>query len=200
MVVGGGEIYRQTIARADRLEITHVDVDVDGDTVFPEIDPRLWRRIVREEGDGYRFVTYERRRGGTGTDDRLRDLTMLQASIEPHLHAGEYAFCSVPVGSVPNGLHPVATIVEREGTTLVLPVEEAADAGLAGDIGWAWITLGVRSALDAVGLTAAVATALAGHDISCNVIAGYHHDHLFVPVEAATRAMAALVGLSNPRG
>ncbi len=59
MVVGGGEIYRQTLPRADRLEITHVDVDVDGDTTFPHIDPAEWGQIVREQGNGYRFVTYE---------------------------------------------------------------------------------------------------------------------------------------------
>lgn len=60
MVVGGGEIYRQTLPRADRLEITHVDSDADGDTVFPPIDPGRWRPMVRVQADGYRFVTYRR--------------------------------------------------------------------------------------------------------------------------------------------
>ena len=55
----------------------------------------------------------------------------------------------------------------------------------------------VPSALDAVGLTAAVATALTRVGIACNVIAGFHHDHLFVPVDSATRAMSALNALAR---
>lgn len=55
----------------------------------------------------------------------------------------------------------------------------------------------MHSALDAVGLTAAVAHELAGAGVSCNVVAGFHHDHLFVPYEVADRAMALLEGLSR---
>jgi hypothetical protein len=98
---------------------------------------------------------------------------------------------------VPAGLTPVATVLEAEGTTLVLPAEQARGAGLAESSGYRWITLMVPSALDAVGLTAAVATALTAEGVSCNVIAGFHHDHLFVPVDAATRAMAALDKLAH---
>lgn len=56
----------------------------------------------------------------------------------------------------------------------------------------AWITLTVHSDLSAVGLTAAVAGALAQANISCNVIAGAYHDHLFVPFESAAQAMEIL--------
>lgn len=59
----------------------------------------------------------------------------------------------------------------------------------------AWITLTVSSDLAAVGLTAAVARALTDAGISCNVVAAAHHDHLFVPVERAGDAIAALRGL-----
>ena len=73
MVVGGGEIYAQTIDRADRLEITHVDADVVGDTRFPEIDPARWRETDRNDADGYAFVSYHRRRpsrpAGAAGDD-----------------------------------------------------------------------------------------------------------------------------------
>ena len=61
LVVGGGDIYRQTIGRADRLEITHVDADVAGDTRFPDIDPAVWQVADRQDADGYAFVSYLRR-------------------------------------------------------------------------------------------------------------------------------------------
>jgi hypothetical protein len=59
------------------------------------------------------------------------------------------------------------------------------------------ITLRVHSALDGVGLTAAFSSELAAAGISCNVVAGYHHDHIFVPDADADRAMAALHALSD---
>lgn len=60
MVVGGGEIYAQTIDRADVLDITHVDQNVDGDAFFPEINPMVWKDKKREQREGYAFVTYAR--------------------------------------------------------------------------------------------------------------------------------------------
>lgn len=85
-----------------------------------------------------------------------------------------------------------AMIVEGELTTLVLPVEAAQRAGLPVTIELAWLTLTVESSLDAVGLTAAVSGRLAARNIACNVLAGYHHDHLLVPARRAADAIAAL--------
>ena len=193
MVVGGGEIYRQTMHRAGRLEITVVDADVDGDTRFPEIDPSVWQETAREDAEGYAFVSYDRR-------VPIHDLQTLLSSMQPHLHDGEYLFCSIPPGSpTPAGCHPVATVLEAEGTTLVLPADQAERAGLGGDFRCSWITLSVTSALQAVGLTAAFATALTQDGISCNVIAGFHHDHLFVPADSAQAAMSALEALAHIR-
>jgi dihydrofolate reductase len=59
-VVGGGEIYAQTLARADVLELTEVDADLDGDVYFPAFDRTAWTEVAREPGDGYDFVRYER--------------------------------------------------------------------------------------------------------------------------------------------
>jgi len=191
LVVGGGDIYRQTIGRADRLEITHVDADVVGDTRFPDIDPAVWEAAERQDADGYAFVSYLRRQP-------IRDLTALLAALAPVVQDGEYRFCTVPAGTdLPAGLTPVATVVEAEGTTLVLPTAQARRAGLAESFGYGWITLMVPSALDAVGWTAAVAAALTRDGISCNMIAGFHHDHLFVPVDETARAMSALARLSR---
>jgi dihydrofolate reductase len=58
-VVGGGEIYAQTLDRADALELTEVDATPDGDTVFPPFDRTAWAEVARAPGDGYDFVRYE---------------------------------------------------------------------------------------------------------------------------------------------
>ncbi|WP_420121111.1 ACT domain-containing protein [Nakamurella sp.] len=192
MVVGGGQIYAQAIDRADRLEITHLDREAPGDTVFPAIDPGIWAITGREDGDGLVFATYTRR-------SPLRDLADLVRSMEPQLLAGEFEYCTVPGPAVPAGLSPVATVREPEGLTLILPADEAAAAGLPGGFRCRQITLRVPSALDAVGLTAAVAGALADDGMACNVVAGFHHDHLFVPAAQADRAMAALAALAHTR-
>jgi hypothetical protein len=126
-----------------------------------------------------------------------RDLRKLLSGMSPELHPGPYVFTSVTAAVAPPGLSPVVTIAEAEGLTLVLTREEADRAGLAYDYEAAWITLRIHSALDAVGLTAAVATELAEADLSCNVVAGYHHDHLFVPYEHADRAIAILEDLAR---
>jgi len=129
-----------------------------------------------------------------------RDLGRLLAGMAPELVAGEYVFVLSPSPGMPDGLHPVATVSEDEGLTLVLPRHEADRAGLHYDYLAARITLRVHSDLAAVGLTAALSTRLADAGISCNVIAGYHHDHLFVPVSQAAEAMATLHDLAagNP--
>lgn len=190
MVVGGGQIYAQAMAGADRLEITHLDRDAPGDTLFPAIDPERWVVAEREQADGYAFVTYVRRQP-------VSDLKTLIGSMRPELVAGEFAYCTAPGPAVPEGLSPVATVREAEGLTLVLPVDDAVAAGLSGQFRCRQITLRVHSALDAVGLTAAVAAALAKDGIPANVIAGLHHDHLFVPTDDADRAMAALDRLGH---
>lgn len=67
-VIGGGEIYRQAIGCADRLHLTHVEAEFDGDTVFPEIDPSVWECVREErlpagERDSHatRYAVYRRR-------------------------------------------------------------------------------------------------------------------------------------------
>ncbi|MFD9516731.1 ACT domain-containing protein [Streptomyces sp. NPDC059979] len=124
------------------------------------------------------------------------DLRVLLSGMRPELNEGRYVFCTVPGTTVPAGTAPVATVLEREGLTLVLRQEDADAAGLAYDYTAGWITLRIHSALDAVGLTAAFATELGAHGLSCNVIAGYHHDHLFVDADRAAEAVAVLEDLA----
>ncbi|NBE53784.1 ACT domain-containing protein [Streptomyces boluensis] len=124
------------------------------------------------------------------------DLYRLLTGLRPHLVPGRYVYATV-TGAPPAGLDPVVTVREAEGRTLVVRQEEADAAGLGYDFVTGWITLRVHSALDAVGLTAAVATELAVAGISCNVVAGFHHDHLFVPYARAEEALAVLERLAE---
>jgi len=128
----------------------------------------------------------------------ITDLKQLLAGLLPRLERGEYTFCSVPEDeTLPAWLEPLATVREPEGLSLVVSVEAAARAGLDGAGSFRLISLGVLSSLNAVGLTAAVAHALASKGISANVVAGYHHDYIFVPAERADAALAALAGLAR---
>jgi dihydrofolate reductase len=67
-VIGGGEIYRQALALADRLEITEVDLDVKGDTVAPEIGEG-WQRSVEPAAGWFESTTGLRYRFATLTRD-----------------------------------------------------------------------------------------------------------------------------------
>lgn len=129
-----------------------------------------------------------------------RDLRKLLSGMRPDLHPGAYVFVTLPGGEQPDGVSPVVTVTEAEGLTLVLRREEADAAGLPYTFTAGWITLRVHSALEAVGLTAAVATALAEAGLSCNVVAGFHHDHLFVPFDRASVAVAVLEDLAGRTG
>ena len=119
-------------------------------------------------------------------------LTTLLRSMSPQLNAGEYVFCTLRDHRIPAGCEAIGSFREQEGLTLILEQRQAEQAGLAFDYIAAWITLNVHSALQAVGLTAAFASALGKAGISCNVIAGYYHDHLFVGRADAERAMDVL--------
>ncbi|MFG2023685.1 ACT domain-containing protein [Streptomyces sp. NPDC048825] len=122
------------------------------------------------------------------------DLRKLLSGMRPTLNPGRYVFTTVE-GGVPSGVTPVVTVAEQEGLTLVVRLEEADAVGLEYEYVAGWITLRVHSALEAVGLTAAVARELADAGLSCNVVAGFHHDHLFVPYEHAAQAVAVLEDL-----
>ena len=124
-----------------------------------------------------------------------RDLARLLASMRPEPRDGAHVFTTAD--SVPEGAHPVVTVWEPEGVTLVLARDDADRLGLSYEYVAAMVTLRVRSALDAVGLTAAVAGELAEHGISCNVVAAYFHDHLFVPHERGEDVVALLEALAS---
>jgi len=115
--------------------------------------------------------------------------------MAPTLEEGHFVFVSLDEDAAV-GLNVHATVREPEGLSAVIYQEDADRQGLEYDFVAAWITLRVDSALSAVGLTAAVSNCLTEAGISCNVIAGLHHDHLLVPVESGTEAIDALEALS----
>lgn len=122
------------------------------------------------------------------------DLATMLATLDVERRPGTFAFVS---GDHPSfAAAPAAMIVEDEGATWVVPFEVAASAGVDADFEAAWLTLTVHSALEAVGLTAAFSRALGDAGIPCNVLAGFHHDHLLVPADRADDAIAALRSLA----
>lgn len=124
-------------------------------------------------------------------------LPTLLRSMNPVLNEGAYVFCHVAERRLLQGVEPLGSFHEREGLTVILPHPDAERLGLTIDYLAAWITLEVHSALSAVGLTAAVAGALAGAGISCNVVAAYYHDHLFVAHADGPRALDVLRHLAK---
>ena len=123
------------------------------------------------------------------------NLQRVLRNLDPELRPGRFVFATVP--QMPKGVEPVATIIEDEGITLVVGQDVADRIELEYAYVAEMITLRVHSGLDGVGLTAAVASALASAGISCNVVAGYFHDHLFVPAGRGKDAVAVLRRLAG---
>ena len=122
------------------------------------------------------------------------DLNKLLVLLEPDLLPSDFVFCTaanLKYGDLAE-LQPIASYQEEEGLTLVLDKKAADGAGLAYDSVFNCITLTVHSSLDAVGLTAAISGKLAANGISANIIAAYHHDHVFVQKCNAQSALQLL--------
>jgi hypothetical protein len=124
----------------------------------------------------------------------VKALDQMLSQMSPELGPRTYVFVSVQ--QAPERLDPLMALHEDEGLTVIVTDDQARDQGWPVDHPMRHITLRVHSALDGVGLTAAFSAELARAGISCNVVAGYHHDHLFVPEADADRALVALRELS----
>lgn len=121
-------------------------------------------------------------------------------ALNPMLAEEEHGFATIPIGAGwPQGLVPVATFAEAEGASVVALAELMRGIGLDHEPGWAKITIGIETRLDAVGLTARIAAALAEKGMSANIIAAFHHDHVFVPWDRRDEAMAILSALPAPK-
>lgn len=127
-------------------------------------------------------------------------LNILLQCMRPRLNQGDYVFVILPTSMQVPSADIIMLFQEKEGTTLILEQQKADDLGLPYDFVSSWITLDVQSSLEAVGLTAAVSNALAKNNISCNVIAAYYHDHIFVAKSDGEKALKALTELSQNFG
>ena len=125
------------------------------------------------------------------------DLKRLLGGLYPHLDPQTYVFACVEQGYPTDALDPLMVFQELEGVTVILPQASADAKGLDHDFTCRRITLTVHSSLNAVGLIAAVATALKDAGIPSNTVAGYYHDHIFVPADRAENALDVLKRLSG---
>lgn len=126
------------------------------------------------------------------------DLSKLLKSMNPVLQQGEYIFCSVDFSEWLR-LNPIGIFREEEGVTLILDREIADQENISYTSIFRLITLSVHSSLDAVGFLAAITQKLAEEEISVNAISAFYHDHLFVPIAQADRAMQLLEEFGRSR-
>jgi len=128
----------------------------------------------------------------------IDDLQTLVEEMSPRLLRQSFCFIHKPLSRYGDFsvLRPIASFQEKEGLTLVIPHEAAIESGFAAAPVFSCLTLGVHSALTSVGLTAIVSSRLAEQGISVNVIAGYFHDHFFIPEADARRALAVLQSMA----
>ena len=127
----------------------------------------------------------------------VTDLSTLLKTMKPEHNPGDFVFCQTDDTGKLQLSDIVLLFKEKEAWTVILDKRVADTLNLSYSFVAAWITLTVHSSLQAVGLTAAFARALADHNISCNVVAAYYHDHIFVDKKDIDRAMTVLQQLSQ---
>ena len=121
-----------------------------------------------------------------------KDLQVLLKSMKPEHVSGDYVFCKVENVKDVNLNEIEMFFKEKEAVTIILKKEFADILKLEYSTIMSWITLTVHSSLEAVGLTAAFSKALSEHQISCNVVAAFYHDHIFVNKKDTDNAMIIL--------
>jgi uncharacterized protein len=127
-----------------------------------------------------------------------RNLSRLQRHMAPQMHSETFVYCNFPDFEIPPGMSPICTFREAEGLTVIVEKGQAEHRAVEYVFEARLITLTVHSSLEAVGFLAALAGSLAQASIPCNAVAGYHHDHLFVPTARAGEAFALLSAMASP--
>ena len=126
-----------------------------------------------------------------------KNISKLIKDMSPKLNEGSYVFCTLKNLDAIDRKETLCEFKETEGTTVVIEQKRADTLNLQYEFIASWITLQVHSSLEAVGLTALFSNELAKYNISCNVIAAYYHDHIFVNKKDAVKAVEVLTRLSE---
>lgn len=129
----------------------------------------------------------------------IRESQAMLAAMDATLEPGEVVFCTTTNAPIIAEAAKLALAMfhEAEGVSLILSVADARALGFPCDLPMRRITLRVFSSLEGIGLTAAVSGALTAARIPCNMVAAFHHDHVFVPEHLAEPALDALRQLQD---
>ena len=127
----------------------------------------------------------------------IQNIDQLLSNMTPKLNKGKYVFVSVENLKNISSDDILCLFRESEGITVIMDKKRADELNLLYVFVAAWITLTVHSSLSAIGLTAAFSSELANHKISCNVVAGFYHDHIFVDYNDGDKALNVLNQLSR---
>ena len=126
-----------------------------------------------------------------------KDLQKLLKNMKPEHNSGDYVFCKIEKVENINLNEIEMLFKEKEAFTLILKKENAKKLNLEYSVVMSWITLSVHSSLEAIGLTAAFSNALSEHEISCNVVAAYYNDNIFIDKKDTVKAMEILSSFSG---
>ena len=121
-----------------------------------------------------------------------KNLNVLLKNMKPKLNLGEFVFCEVKNLEQINLDEIVMVFRENESISIIATKEIADKLHLKYSFIASWITLTIHYSLEAIGLTAAFSKALSENKISCNVVAAFNHDHIFVYNKDADKAMEIL--------
>ncbi|CAM4182509.1 ACT domain-containing protein [Zobellia nedashkovskayae] len=126
-----------------------------------------------------------------------KNLAEMIKGMTPKLNEGEYVFITLTDANQISRADTLCEFKEQEGTTVIIAKQKADALRLPYEYIASWITLEIHSSLEGVGLTALFSSELAKNNISCNVVAAYYHDHIFVDHKDAEKAVAVLRQLSK---
>ncbi|MBT9187339.1 ACT domain-containing protein [Zobellia russellii] len=126
-----------------------------------------------------------------------KNLAEVIKGMTPKLNEGEYVFVTLPNVDHISRADTICEFKEEEGVTVIIAKQKADALQLPYEYIASWITLEIHSSLEGVGLTALFSSELAKNNISCNVVAAYYHDHIFVDHKVGEKAVNVLKTLSE---